>query len=220
MSIRRVMKESGMRSLWMCLFTAVALPAWSAEPVTFPKTWPGTAPLTIEQPLDEVMVAGIDKFALKEIAAAREARAAKWQRDLSSPEAYQRSLEPYRAKLKTYIGAVDQRVAGRGIENLELTSLTGKASPGTRRPQKQSEHYSVLPARWQVFQNVTAEGLILYPAEEEIVGLVVAIPDATWSPEVFCGADPTQAEATPLARSLVEQGSAGMTRTLATRTSR
>src|SRR5205085_6154007 len=27
-----------------------------------------------------------------------------------------------------------------------------------------------------------------------------------WSPEVFCGADPTQPEATPLARSLVEQG--------------
>ncbi|HET6422500.1 MAG TPA: hypothetical protein VFG20_02380, partial [Planctomycetaceae bacterium] len=35
---------------------------------------------------------------------------------------------------------------------------------------------------------------------------VVAIPDATWSPEVFCGADPTHPEACPLARSLVEQG--------------
>ncbi len=195
-----------MRPLCFSVFSWLALTAWSAEPVTFPRILPGTAELTIAQPLDEVMVAGIDKFALREIAAAKDARSAKWTRDLSSPEAYQKSLAPYREKLRTYIGAVDPRVAGRGLENLELTNLTGKVSPGTRRPRKQSERYSVLPARWQVFQNVTAEGIILYPAEDEIVGLVVAIPDATWSPEAFCGADPTQPEACPLPRSLVEQG--------------
>lgn len=195
-----------MRSLWLVCCSCLALTAAAAEPVTFPKVLPGTAPLTIDQPLDEVMVAGIDKFALREIAAAREARAAKWQRNLSSPEAYQQSLEPYRTKLRTYLGAMDARVAGRGLENLELTNLTGKTTAGTRRPRKQTERYSVLPARWQVLQNVTAEGVILYPAEDEIVGLVVAIPDATWSPEVFCGADPSQPEACPLARSLVEQG--------------
>lgn len=195
-----------MRSLSFAVFGLLTMSAWSADPVTFPKTLPGTAALTLDQPLDEVMVAGIDKFALQEIAAAREARAARWQRDLSSPEAYQQSLAPYREKLRTYLGAVDLRVVGRGLENLELTNITGKSSPGTRRPRKSSERYSALPARWQVFQNVTAEGIILYPAEDEIVGLVVAIPDATWSPEVFCGADPNQPEACPLARSLVEQG--------------
>lgn len=195
-----------MRSLWFVLVGLLAMPVWSADPVTFPKTLPGTAALTIEQPLDEVMVAGIDRFALQEIATAREARAAKWQRDFSTPEAYQKSLAPYRAKLRTYLGAIDPRVAGRGLENLELTNITGKSSPGTRRPRKTSERYSILPARWQVFQNVTAEGIILYPAEDEIVGLVVAVPDATWSPEAFCGADPTQPEACPLARSLAEQG--------------
>ncbi len=195
-----------MRSLSFVFVGLLALPVWSADPITFPKILPGTAALTIDQPLDEVMVAGIDKFALLEIAAAREARAAKWQRDLSSPEAYQQSLAPYREKLRTYLGAVDPRVAGRGLENLELTNITGKSSPGTRRPRKSSERYSILPVRWQVFQNVTAEGILLYPAEDEIVGLVVAIPDATWSPEAFCGADPNQPEACPLARSLVEQG--------------
>ncbi len=195
-----------MRSLWICALGCLAIPGWSADPVTFPKVLPNTTALTIEQPLDEVMVARIDKFALSEIAAAKDARIAKWQRDLSNAEAYQKSLEPYREKLRTYLGAVDPRVSGRGLENLEHTSITGKASPGTRRPQKATEHYSILPARWQVFQNVTAEGLILYPAEDEIVGMVVVIPDATWSPEAFCGADPNQPEACPMARALVDQG--------------
>ncbi len=195
-----------MRWLWCLLIGLLAMPVWSADPVTFPKTLPGTAPLTIDQPLDEVMVAGIDKFALQEIAAAKDARAAKWTRDLSSPEAYQQSLAPYREKLRTYLGAIDPRVAGRGLENLELTNITGKTSPGTRRPRKATERYSILPVRWQVFQNVTAEGILLYPAEDEIVGLVVAIPDATWSPEAFCGADPNQPEACMMPRALVEQG--------------
>ena len=39
-----------------------------------------------------------------------------------------------------------------------------------------------------------------------IVGLAVVIPDAAWTPEAFCGADPDQAEPTQLPRLLAEQG--------------
>jgi hypothetical protein len=49
---------------------------------------PGTAPLTIQQPLDEVMVEGLDRFCLRELAASREGRAARWNRDFANAQAY------------------------------------------------------------------------------------------------------------------------------------
>uniref|UniRef100_A0A7C2JZ78 Dienelactone hydrolase domain-containing protein n=1 Tax=Schlesneria paludicola TaxID=360056 RepID=A0A7C2JZ78_9PLAN len=178
----------------------------AAEPLSFPPTLPGTEPLTIAEPLDEVMVAGIDRFALRAIAQAARERAGRWKRDTSSPEAYQMSLEPYRERFRQILGIVDPRIAGRGIEDLSLTSLTGMEMPGTRFARNEDELYSILPVRWQVLDGVTAEGLVLEPVVDEIVGAVIAIPDATWTPEEFCGADPDKPEATPMARWFAEQG--------------
>ncbi|OYW22095.1 MAG: hypothetical protein B7Z55_05045 [Planctomycetales bacterium 12-60-4] len=134
------------------------------------------------------------------------ARAAKWQRDLTSPESYKKSLEPYRIRFREIIGAVDPRVRGRGLEDLSMTSFSGVESVGTRVAELDEDLYSIIPARWQVLDGVTAEGVILEPAVEEIVGLVVAIPDATWTPEEFCGADPDKAEASKIPRWLADQG--------------
>jgi len=178
----------------------------AAEPIALPPTLPGTQPLTIDRPLDEVMVEGIDRFALKEIERAAASRAERWQRDVSSPEAYQKSLSPYRERFRQYIGAVDPRVPGRGIEDISLTSIIGVDAPGTRPARDESDLYSVLPARWQVLERVTAEGLILEPNTDEIVALVVCLPDATWTPEEFCGADPDRPEASQMPRWLAEQG--------------
>ncbi len=192
-----------MRTSWRtaCLWLLTVSWSTAAEP-----TLPGTAPLTIDRPLDEVMVEGIDKFALRAINAAKDARPNRWKRDTTSPAAYEQSLVPYREQLRQILGAVDARVPGRGIENLSATTLSGKPPAGTRRPRNPIEHYSILPARWQVFTHVTAEGIILYPTDDEIAGLVVVLPDATWTPEAFCGADPRLPEASSLPRKLAEQG--------------
>ncbi|MBI1344860.1 hypothetical protein GC163_01075 [bacterium] len=194
-----------MNCLASLLSSWLTLTVWTAEPIPFPPTLPNTQPLTIDQPLDEVMVAGIDRFALNAIEQAKAARAGKWQRDTSSPGAYNASLEPYRQKFREIIGAVDPRVRGRGLEILADTSLAGVQPPGTRLADE-TELYNILPARWQVLPGVTAEGLVLEPTADEIVGLVIAIPDATWTPEEFCGADPDKHEATILPRWLAEQG--------------
>ncbi len=189
-----------------CLTGGIAAPLLAAEPLSFPDVLPGTQPLTIDRPLDEVMVEGIDRYALRAIEEAAAARPGKWRRDVSSPEAYQQSLEPYRQKLREILGVVDPRVAGRGLEELSRTSLTGTDTPGTRVARSDNEFYSILPARWQVLEGVTAEGVILEPAADEIVGQVIALPDSVWTPEEFCGADPDRPEASLLARWFAEQG--------------
>ncbi|MBI5761113.1 MAG: hypothetical protein HZA46_21525, partial [Planctomycetales bacterium] len=67
--------------LWLTL--SASLPA--ADPL------PGTKPLELDRPLDEVMVEGISKFAELELAASVERRAKLWNRDFSSVEAYEKS---------------------------------------------------------------------------------------------------------------------------------
>lgn len=179
---------------------------FAAEPLTFPDVLPQTQRLELQEPLDEAMVAGIDRFALKEIARAAQERSQRWKLDRSSPEAYQASLEPHRARFREIIGAVDPRVKGRGIEDLSSTALSGLPTPGTRIPEEEDELYAIIPARWQVLEGVTAEGLMLMPLAPEIIGAIVALPDAVWSPEEFCGADPEKPEASILPRWFAQQG--------------
>ncbi|WP_298866412.1 hypothetical protein, partial [uncultured Gimesia sp.] len=53
---------------------------------------PGTKKLTDTSDLSSKMIAGIDRFLLKKISQAAMERAKVWSRDLSSPEAYTRSI--------------------------------------------------------------------------------------------------------------------------------
>ena len=62
------------------------------------------------------MVAGIDRFALREIDEAAKRRKSLWSLDDSSPQAYASSLQPYRDRFAERIGVVDSRVEAEGIE--------------------------------------------------------------------------------------------------------
>lgn len=139
---------------------------------------PGTTPLTIDQPLDEVMVAGIDRFALRELAASPARRTQSWPRDFSSATASGKSIAPLREKFREYIGAVDPRV---GATDFELLATVGRdARVG------ESGRFTVLAVRWQVLDGLTGEGLLLQPAGE-IKARAVVLPDADWTPEAFVG---------------------------------
>jgi dienelactone hydrolase len=140
---------------------------------------PGTKLLTIHEPLDEVMVAGISRFALRALQESPQAREKLWARHYSSADAYTKSVEPNRARLRTIIGAVDPREKAAGFE-LIAKVVYDNGIVG------ESPHFYVYKVRWPVLDGVTAEGLLLEP-ERGTQARVVALPDADWTPEMFSG---------------------------------
>jgi hypothetical protein len=159
--------------LVVALFLTTLSTTRAAEPL------PGTEPLVMDQPLDVVMVDGIDRFCLREIAASAAKRAQFWKPDFSTHEAYRKSVEPNRERLKTIIGVVDSRVPTRGLELLttvdQPSSVVGE-----------NDAYTVHRVRWGVLEGVTGEGLFLKP-KKPALARVVALPDADQTPEQFVG---------------------------------
>ncbi|MFN0056175.1 MAG: dienelactone hydrolase family protein [Planctomycetales bacterium] len=168
----------------------------------------GTKPLSIEQPLDVVMVDGIDRFCLKELAASVEKRAQRWKRDYSSREAYDKSVAPNRERLRTILGVVDPRVKGQGLELIATTAQPALVGRG--------EGFTVQAVRWAVLDGVTAEGLLLEPTGAPRAR-VVALPDADWAPEQIVGLAEGVAPASQLARRLAENGCQVLVPTLISR---
>src|SRR6476659_8965314 len=104
--------------------------AYSQQKVSGPPL-AGTQPLTMDGDIAAQMVAGIDKFLLREIDLSVERREKYWKRDFSSPEAYNKSIEPNRQRLKKILGVVDERVAFDAPELVATTkTLARSASEG------------------------------------------------------------------------------------------
>ena len=81
------------------------------------------------------MVQGIRQYLLKQTAESVENRPSLWQRDRSSPEAYERSVAPNRERFRKVVGLIDARLANcapvvettvggacRGCDGLRLQS--------------------------------------------------------------------------------------------------
>jgi len=190
-STRRVIlfsKCCGMGLVW--LFVTIHL-ACAAEPLK------GTAILDLPAPLDEVMVDGIDRFALREITEARKSRTALWHRDYASRAAYEMSVSANRDRLKVILGVVDARVPATGLQLLATSTrdeIVGR-----------SPLFVTRAVRWPVLDGVTAEGLLLDPISPP-VARVVALPDADWTPEQFSGLSEGVPAEQQLARRLAENG--------------
>src|SRR5438105_6155555 len=97
-----------------CLL-ALALGCWFI-PAAAGQALPGTKPLTATGDLAVQMVAGIDKYLTRELAASVEKRKQFWKLDTSSPGAYAKSVQPNRERLKKILGVVDARVSFNDLE--------------------------------------------------------------------------------------------------------
>ena len=163
-----------------------------------PEIVPGSQKLEMKEPLDVVMVGGIDRFCLKEIAASVEQRAQYWKRDLSSPDAYRKSIAANRERFRVNIGAVDKRVPSQGLErNLTLNAPLNVA---------ETDRFIVTSVKWPVLERMTGEGLLLLPKKPAGSSVVIAIPDADWTPEMYIGLTEGVPAESQLPRHLAEQG--------------
>lgn len=143
-----------------------------------PPTLPNTSLLTANPDFSATMVAGIDKFLLRQTELDKAKRAAFWHRDLSSPEAYTKSLAPNREHLRQIIGAVDPRVP---IATLELVG--DLSHPAVLA---ENDHGTIQHVRWPVFDGVHGEGLLIQP-KGKVLARVVYVPDADSTPELVAG---------------------------------
>jgi len=130
----------------------------------------------------------------------RNRRGKLWLRDYASVEAYAASIAANRNRFRKIIGAVDPRVTATPQRfNFELLSTLERSSIVAR-----TDSVTVHAVRWQVLNGVTAEGLLLQPTR--ILAGVVAVPDADWTPEMFCGIADGPPESVQFARPLAEAG--------------
>jgi dienelactone hydrolase len=190
MSIIR--KQYGLVAMIVSATFARSLPA---QPL------PDTKPLTVEGDLATEMVAGIDKYLMRELAEAPERRKAAWKWDYAARTSSPATENPYRTRLRTILGVVDERVPNVEVEYVATTdqpSLVAKTSK-----------YEVHAVRWPVLPGVDAEGLVLEPTANrngKPTALVVALPDADWTPEMFVGLAPGVPVEKQFPRLLAENG--------------
>jgi len=158
---------------------------------------PNTQPLTAEGDLALQMIAGIDRFLMREIAASGERRQAFWRTDDLSSDAFVCLADLSRERLRHILGAVDKRLPATGLEYVSTTNSKSLVAEG--------DGYSVHAVRWPVFEGVNGEGLLLEPTDM-VQACVVAIPDADWTPEMLAGLSPGVPREAQFARRLAENG--------------
>ena len=155
----------------------------------------GSQPLTMQGDIAAQLVDGVDKFLLREISQSAKLRERHWQRDFTSPAAYDKSIAPNRKRLAHILGVRDERTPFDGLELISTTSQSHLVGQG---PQ-----YKIFAVRWPVFRNVHGEGLLLVPTGPAIAD-IVCLPDADQTPEMLCGLSDGIPEKSQFARRLAE----------------
>ena len=159
---------------------------------------PATRPLTLKGDIASHLVDGVDRFLLREIEKSIERRAKYWNRDFSSAQSYNKSLEPNRKRLSQIIGVRDERVQ---FDSLEMVATTRQPALVGR-----GDGYEIYSVRWPAFGDVHGEGLLLTPHNSSKVADIIAIPDADQTPEQIAGLAEGVAVQSQYARRLAESG--------------
>ncbi len=186
-------------AVFLAVATAVALTCWTGSPPAIAgqvETLPGTEPLEWTGELWLRIVQEAHGFLDRKLDQSVAKRSQYWQRDFSSPEAYERSVEPNRNRLRKIIGVVDER------SEAVMERWGSDAAPGL---VAETDRYRIYQVRWLVLDGVYGEGLLAEPMGQP-VGHVVAIPDADQTPEQLMGLAPGVAAESQFARRLAENG--------------
>ena len=174
-------------------------------------TLPNTEPLVATGDLAAEMVEGIHAHLDTATRAAATNRGRFWDRDYSSRSAYERSVERNRERLIKMLGLVDERVPVESLEFVATTSKPARVAEGAG--------YAIYAIRWEALPGMFAEGLLLQP-DGPPAARIVAIPDASWSPEMLVGLESGLPGAAQFARRLAESGCQVIVPVLIDRTAR
>ncbi|MBL9135666.1 MAG: dienelactone hydrolase family protein [Verrucomicrobiales bacterium] len=174
-----------------------------SEPKVLVPTGPplaGTAALTFEGDVASNLVAGVDRFLDRKLAAAAARRDRLGARNVGSVPEYEAGWADDRGRLAEMLGVVERRVVSSGWEWI--------SSPAQPSLIATSAVVRVEAVRWPAFGDVTGEGLMLQPVGSRVVADVVAIPDADLTPEQWVGleADGGNAAMAPVPLRLAESG--------------
>ncbi len=174
----------------VCLAVAAAAPA-DAQPL------PGTEPLERQGDLAAQMVEGIDRYLTQRLSEAPSRRARVWARHFRTRQEYFEFKGERRQRLRKIVGAVDERIA---YDAPSFDATVERPSLVAATPR-----YEVHAIHWPALEGVTGEGLLLVP-RGRVLGRVVALPDADWTPEMLAGLAPGIPEEAQYARRLAESG--------------
>ncbi len=143
---------------------------------------PGTKPLTMTGDIASELVAGADRFLLKQIDVSTAKRESHYKRDFSSAAAYHASVEPNRQRLAHILGVRDPRLtSGKRTYRSNLVDDGAQVAI--------PKDYQIASASWSAFGDVTGEGLELWPniGFAGIRSAAIVIPDAGQTPEQLIG---------------------------------
>ncbi len=154
---------------------------------------PGTRALSTTGDIASEMVAGVDRFLLRQTGESRSRRALHWNRNYSSEAAYRNSIAPNRNRLAHILGVRDPRITSPAIHRNEYRFQVFH-SPGSI--ESRTIHFS----SWPAFGDVTGEGLELGSGDT----FIIVIPDADQVPEQLVGLVPGLPAGSQVARRLAE----------------
>ena len=174
------------------MFVSFTSPTWGEAPGL-----PDTRPLTMEGDIASELVAGVDRFLLRQLAESQGNRGRYWNRDTASPRAYSQSIDANRKRLAHILGLRDVRAPFDAPRLLATTSHSSIVAKSNR--------VTIHAVRWPVIHDLTAEGLLIVPHGDRKAD-IVAIPDAQQTPEQICGVGEKSSDVVPYALRLAESG--------------
>ena len=124
------------------------------------------------------MLKGMLGYFKQALASSPQERQARWNRNYSSSEAYRQSVASNRARLKKITGVVDERSPVEALTLVETTTQKALVA--------ETENYTVYSVRWPVLEGVHGAGLWVEP-RGNVRAQVVALPEASWTPEMLMG---------------------------------
>ncbi len=184
--------------LWILGLLMVGISS-RAELLGWTNQWvPGTLSLELQGDIASNLVAGVDRFYLRQIDESSTGRSVYWKPNLSSPLPWERPSQSNRLRLAKMIGAKDEILRQQRTQVVMTHGEPERLATGS--------NVDVYEIRWSAFGEVEGRGLVLIPKDGQVRADVIALPDADISPEQLCGITPGVPTESQFARRLAESG--------------